>query len=136
MRKCVPFIIIILCFISCSSDEEITCELPVLNDRDRYMATETESYSITEARITGNCLEVSLSASGCNGDSWEVELIDAGIKASRPEITRFLKISLINPEDCEAYIHKNYSFRIGGLKENAEEELILKLEGWDGELRF
>lgn len=129
-------ILIILLFISCSTEEEPLCELPVLNDRDRYMATKTESYTITEAKITGNCLEISLSASGCNGDSWEVELIDAGIKASRPELTRFLKVSLLNPELCYAIIHKTYSFRIGGLKENAAEELVLKLEAWDEDLRF
>ena len=61
-------------------------------------------------------MKISFSASGCSGDSWKIELIDAGsVKESDPP-QRDLRLSLDNDELCEAFITRELSFNISRLK--------------------
>ena len=48
---------------------------------------------------------------------------------------RFIKIALVNDEDCLAMIQKEFTFNIKKLKEN-EPEILLNLQGWDTQIKY
>ena len=66
--------------------------------------------------INDNCLKINFSSGGCNGDTWELKLIDSeDILESYPP-QRNLRLSLKNEELCEAYITKELTFDISNLQ--------------------
>lgn len=81
---------------------------------------------------------INFSASGCDGETWTVQLIDseAILESSPPQ--RHLKFMIENNESCEAYITKDQSFDVSNLKvdgnqvqlniTNAEQNTIYKYE--------
>src|SRR5689334_1913312 len=102
------FLVIILSVLtfSCSKPVETVqvppCgPAPVIN-ATAYANTSTNNYTIVSAIVNGNCLEVKISSSGCNGASWTTELIDseAILKSNPPQ--RLLKLKLTNNELCNA----------------------------------
>jgi len=67
---------------------------------------------IIDMKIAGNCLTIQFSASGCDGNSWNVALIGLGnYDKSNPPQTA-LKISLNNKEVCRAVVTKEASFNL------------------------
>ncbi|MDC1539543.1 hypothetical protein N8480_02595 [Flavobacteriaceae bacterium] len=61
-------------------------------------------------------MKINFSSSGCNGDTWELKLIDSeDILESNPP-QRNLRLSLKNEELCEAYITKELTFDISNLQ--------------------
>jgi len=63
-------------------------------------------------------LKINFSSSGCNGDTWELKLIDSeDILESNPP-QRNLRLSLKNEESCLAYITKELTFDISNLQVN------------------
>ena len=77
-----------------------------------------DSYvEIIEAKIEDNYLKIKFSASGCDGNSWNVKLICMGdyMKSNPPQTS--LRLSLDNNEDCTAVITKEISFNLDPLIE-------------------
>ena len=138
MKKIETFlgVLLLLATFSCSEDmdDNVTtcantgsCELCTFIDESRYNSTETSNYTITEVNVFDNCLEISVGAGGCGGDTWEATLFDSGEIANNQ---RFLKMRFTDQEMCEAYIIRTFSFNLRNLQtENSE--LILNLEGWE-----
>ena len=63
-------------------------------------------------------MKINFSSSGCNGDTWELKLIDSeDILESNPP-QRNLRLSLKNEESCLAYITKELTFDISNLQVN------------------
>ncbi|MEB2773710.1 hypothetical protein SYJ56_00230 [Algoriphagus sp. D3-2-R+10] len=91
-------------------------ELKVLIDEDAYNSAPTDNLVINSLDIKGDFLTINFSAGGCDGNSWEIKLIDSGgIMESNPP-QRNLILSLNNQELCEAYITKEVVFDISELK--------------------
>lgn len=139
------FLLLLVASSSCSKDDspgfrdlghlktctgDIGCDDCVIVDKNLYNKTQTNNYDINEVKINGDCLEIRYSASGCSGSTWEVELIDLGAIAESNPVQRYVRLSLIDREDCEAYITKRASFNIVPLKVD-DDELYLNIEGWE-----
>jgi hypothetical protein len=67
---------------------------------------------INEVTISGDCMTIRLSSGGCSGDHWKVQLVGSEntIRTGIPK--REIRLSLENPELCEAWISKEFSFNI------------------------
>lgn len=107
----------------------------VLINEDMYNNTETNSYTITSASISGDYLSVTIKSSGCNGSTWQATLVDSGIIAESNPIQRFLKIKLVNEEVCLAIVNREFVFNIKELKEN-EDLVTLNLAKWQSLLNY
>lgn len=110
-------------------NEEIDCDKVVIISEDEYKNAPDSPVSINEMRIMGNCLKIKFSASGCDGNSWDVKLIDMGAVAESNPCQRTLRLSLDNKEMCEAYITKEVSFDIKDLQIIGDEKVHLNVSG-------
>ncbi|WOD44210.1 hypothetical protein [Hwangdonia lutea] len=55
---------------------DLDCDFTVIIDKEKYDNLHTESFKLSNAEIAGNCLTVTVSASGCDGNTWEYQLVD------------------------------------------------------------
>ena len=105
--------------LSCSDGNEPDpkgCDLVTVISQDLFRNAPSDQVTINSLEIEEDCLKINFSASGCNGESWKVRLIDSGsIKESDPP-QRDLRLSLDNDEMCEAFITRELSFNIASLK--------------------
>jgi len=128
------------CYTGCTGDPdlEMQCTQQVIIDNEQFLAAESNDYNIVNAVITEDCLTLSLRASGCDGESWVVELYDSDeiLTASDGDTTprRMLRLVLQNPELCEALITKDYSFDISNIQYG--DQVLLVLANWETEILY
>ncbi|MEM9297048.1 MAG: hypothetical protein AAGA64_01565 [Bacteroidota bacterium] len=115
----------------CNDDENVsqtTCDDVVILDSDRFKDAITDFFTLIDVTIEGDCMTVEYSSSGCDGNSWVMELIDAEvIKESNP-VQRDLRLLLKNEELCRAVFTKEISFDLTPLR-TSDNEILLNLEG-------
>ena len=133
---------IIYCFAACTScdenetDNNFYCDYSSTIDANLYENTTTENVSITEAEILNDCILLTFSSSGCDGNSWQVQLIaDDGVLESSPP-QRNLKFKLVNDEACLAIISKSNSFDISNLQVEGATSVYLNIEGLEDSLLY
>lgn len=99
--------------VSCKDDDpSINCDdQAVISDSEISTATR-DQLVINSLEINGDCLLISFSASGCDGDSWVVRLIGSELVLESLPPQRGMLLSLDNDELCEAVITREVSFDI------------------------
>jgi hypothetical protein len=120
MKKTLILILIGIAFFSCSSDDDNgnqnNCDFGAIISAEQYTNAPADQLEINNLTTNGNCLKINFSSGGCDGNTWELKLIDSGdIMESNPP-QRNLRLSLKNEELCEAYITKELTFDISNLK--------------------
>lgn len=129
-----------LLFSACTSDETAepipNCEQKVVLDGDLFQTAPSDRAVIISASIGEECLEIEFSASGCDGNSWTVSLIDSEAIAESLPMQRSLRLSLENLEVCQAVIRQKISFDISSLQVEGHDELILNLKDWADPIRY
>lgn len=136
MRKSLLVIgLILITLLSCSESndnpyEDLICDQISKVDNNWYKNIQLEGVLIKNVKLKGDCLEIEIQSGGCNGETWEVDLIDAGrVTESNPE-QRDLKLSLINNEMCLALVTKTYTFDISPVR-TRNNVVLLNLYLWD-----
>ncbi len=120
MKKIILFTLIGMTFLSCSKDDDnensSSCDFATLISLAQYANAPSDQLTISNLEIKGNCLKVNCSSNGCNGDTWELKLIDSEsiLESSPPQ--RNLRLSLKNEELCAASITKELTFDISNLQ--------------------
>ena len=117
-------------------EESNNCDKCILIDRDLYFQTNTDNYTIMIIQVNQDCLEIEFGSSGCDGNSWEIELIDLGAISETAIPQRNLKLKLINNEDCEAFITRTISFNLNPLQLDNYEEINLKIDDYSDLIRY
>ena len=134
------FVTSILLITACE-DSEIEDDVVISQDGTviissaTYKATKTNYYSISNAEIVGDTLRITVSSSGCSGDTWIAKLIDSGAIAESNPVQRFAKISLENIEACASVPSKEFVFDLSLLRVGYD-RLSLNLEGWNDGLLY
>lgn len=105
------------------------CDQSVIISPTDYQNAPNDPFSITELNITGDCLNIKFAASGCDGNTWIVKLIDSGIVAESYPCQRTLRLSLDNKEVCTAVPEKEISFDITGLQIVGNNKVLLNVSG-------
>ena len=107
------------------------CAAPIyLNESGAIISA---PYQITAAQMNGTCLEVEVSASGCDGESWNGRLFVFPDVAESlpPQVT--VEFGLENQELCEALVRQTFSFDMSGLFQ-IDDRVIIRLQGWEEQL--
>ena len=134
------FCLILISLLPCSESDNNPYEDSVCNqittvDNSRYRNNQSEGFLIRSAQIIGDCLEVEIESGGCSGNTWKVELIDAGrIAESNPE-QRDLKVVLENEEVCNTIIFKTYTFDLRPIW-TRNNVVLLNLDLWDEQIPY
>lgn len=101
------------------------CDQNVIISPTEYQNAPNDPFSITDMTITENCLKIKFGASGCDGNTWIVKLIDSGNVAESYPCQRTLRLSLDNKEECTAVPVKEISFDIKDLQIVGNDKVIL-----------
>ena len=115
---------------SCDKTEDKnSCDPNVIISKTEYQNAPDDPFSITEMTITGDCLNMKFGASGCDGNTWIVKLIDLGLVAESSPCQRTLRLSLDNKEACLAVPTKEISFNIKNLQIHGNDKVLLHVSG-------
>jgi len=112
-------IALMLCLNSCSKDKDTdhtSCDYQVIVSSDDYNNTSSDQIAISTLEINDNCLKISLSASGCDGNTWIVHLIASEEILYSDPPQRNIKVYFQNNEICTAVIGKEFTFDITELQ--------------------
>ena len=125
--------------LSCSKDDNNTtsnCDLDLIICPIQFANRPNDSVEIEAVDIKGDCLNITYSASGCDGSSWTVLLIDSSVVMESFPPQRHLRLSLDNDETCDAYITKTKSYDISAIQSEEYDSIILNLDGYSGSILY
>ncbi|WP_406682828.1 hypothetical protein N1F78_09000 [Seonamhaeicola sp. MEBiC1930] len=139
MKKVLLAAIIMLCFLNMQCEEDIiinNCDYLTIVSESEYNNFETDHFGFISTDVEGDCLLVEIGASGCDGSTWEFQLIDSGaIAESFPE-QRFLKLQLSNEELCDAYFERTLSFDLTPLRIEGSSRVLLNIDGLNNAIEY
>jgi len=117
---------------NCEDDDGSTtlvdCDLNTIVSSLAYQNSTSDPVAISFNAITEDCLALDYTASGCDGSSWEVELVASEdiLEANPPQ--RNLKFILNNQELCTAVIQKEMTFDITNLQVANNNSVLLNID--------
>ena len=122
----------------CDEDEvqSSPCDQMVVVDNGFFNSAESDTFTYQNAEIVENCLNVTVSASGCDGSTWSMVLVDSGSVAESLPEQRFLKFVFTNNEECLAVISQQRSFDLSNIQVTGSNEIILNIEGFPESLTY
>ena len=119
-----------------NDDNTLNCGDSIIIDKNLYDSTNTNGYSVINAKISNDCLEIEIRASGCDGESWIIKLIDSKDITESLPLQKFIKISLKNEELCEKIISKKLCFDLKPIRIDNNNQIELNLEKWEDPLIY
>jgi hypothetical protein len=130
-------------FASCSKDDddnlpnEIICDsiAEILAEED-FNGINTTNYVVSNVQLNGDCLEVTIGSSGCDPEPWEMNLYSVNAFYNIFPLERYVKIELINNQECLAVFDKTVSFDLTPFQLEGQNELPLNIEGWDEQIIY
>ena len=117
-------------------DDITTCDETVVISADKYANAPDDHLTIDALEINDDCLSITFGASGCDGSTWVLELIDANEILESIPVQRRLRLSLENNELCEAYFTKEITFDLSGLQLADEGIIILNIANSDSQILY
>lgn len=106
------------------------CVVMAQADSGLFSNGPNDNHVVNNVQIDGDCMFIEFSAGGCSGDSWEVELYGSEATTFSEPPQRSIRLSLLDAEECEAWISKSVSFDISDFKV-AGGDVLLNLEGYE-----
>ena len=125
-------VLVSLLLLNTQCDDDISlpltdCDRFAIADNDEYDNANSAFFQIVNAEVNGDCLNVEISASGCSGDSWALELFSSlDIMESLP-VQRNIRAVLINDEACLAVFVRIFSFDLRNLQVEGEQQVSFNL---------
>ena len=109
---------------SCNDNDENnapSCDATVIISNAQFNNANSNIFDVNDIEIIGDCLVANISASGCDGETWVVNLIDSEniLESSPPQ--RLIRLTLINQEACLAFITREVSFDITDLQVDGDQ---------------
>lgn len=134
------FSIALSCFllltVSCSDDNKkiisSNCDkqAQVFSDH-AFQDIITTNYAITNVVLNDDCLSITVSSSGCDGEMWDMNLISTNNFSEYFPLERQVKVELDNQEACLAVFQKTVSFDLDSFQIAGQNEVRLNIEGWN-----
>jgi hypothetical protein len=135
MKYLIIAMLLILSFNSCKKEiSEPISTTQTTVDEDLYNDTNSTGFEIINATIDLNKINITISSSGCDGDSWVVGLIDSEAIAESNPVQKYFKIKFTNTELCHSIVAKTFSFDLN--PSFIDDDFYMNLEGWKGPLLY
>lgn len=137
-------LLIIIVFVGCKGDDSLCCPHPnptncnefSIIDETKYNQTNTNNYTITNVVLNGNCLEITVSSSGCNPNNWDMNFVASEVVVETLPNQWNAKVELINNEACQAVFQKTVSFDLTPLKDAGKNQVQIKIQGWNTSIMY
>lgn len=115
---------------------ESNCVNLTLIDSFSYENATTSPYTVTDVAINEDCLIITITATGCDGNTWDMQLLDSGsVEESNPS-QRYVKFFLVNNEACLAEISRTTSFDLSTLQIEGENEIIINIDQYSDPITY
>jgi len=105
-------------------------------DHVAFPLVNTTNYWITNVVLNGDCLEITLSSSGCNPNNWDMNLIGVASTTNIYPPLFHAKVELINNEECLAVFQKTVSFDLAPLKMVGQNTVQIDIDGWNNNIVY
>lgn len=142
MKITLPFLLF-LCLLlsSCSNDDApndtISCGTSaVIVGNQTFEAIETNNYSIQDIVLNENCLEITISSSGCSPENWNMNLFSNTTFFDTFPLQRSAKIEVITNEACLAVFQKTLNFDLQPFQLEGQDAVIIFIEGWNTPINY
>ncbi|GAA0730801.1 hypothetical protein GCM10009430_42320 [Aquimarina litoralis] len=140
MQRILLLLLTATAILSCSNDDDnnvapTNCDMTTLISATEFADGPSDPVSINSISITDNCLKINFGSSGCDGDTWQLNLIDSGIVLESDPPQRNLRLSLSNEEACLAFITQELDFDISNLQVEGN-QLILNVANFDESISY
>lgn len=140
-------ILVCICSFSCGSDDEgnannndlndyTICDFMTIESANLYENAPNDDLIINSITLIDDCMIFEFSAGGCDGSTWEVQLIDSGQILESFPIQRNLRLSLNNQEDCEAFVTKSLSFDIANLQDDGNNQVVFNVDNFESQVLY
>lgn len=131
-------------FVGCKGDDSNCCPHPnptncnefSIIDETKYNQTNTNNYTITNVVLNGNCLEITVSSSGCNPNNWDMNFVASEVVVETLPNMWYAKVELINNEDCQAVFQKTVSFDLTPFQITGQNQVLIKIQGWNTSIMY
>lgn len=130
-------------FISCSNDDDnnpsnvTTCNSAAeVISEENFNGITTSNYNVTDIQLNGDCLEITTSSSGCDPETWEMNLFSVDAFYTVFPLQRAVKIELVNEQLCQAVFQKTISFDLTPFRIDGQNEIPLNIEEWDEQMVY
>ncbi|MBW1297343.1 hypothetical protein [Aquimarina litoralis] len=129
MQRILLLLLTVITILSCSNDDDnnvtpTNCDLITLISASEFADGPSDAVTISSLTITDNCLKINFGASGCDGDTWQLNLIDSGTVMESDPPQRNLRLSLRNEEACLAFITQELDFDISNLQVEGNQVIL------------
>lgn len=127
------YLIVLTMLFSCKEAEHSLCcdtfyDSEVVLDATLYKNAVQDAIVINSLEIHDEeTLIIKYSASGCDGDTWKIVLVDSEDIIESNPIQRNLILSFENTEACDAYITKEVSINITNIRIEGVHEIQLNI---------
>lgn len=95
----------------------------MLIDNTQYQSI-TDDVFITDLQLSGDCLTVTISGSGCDASTWELNIIDEDNPNGSNPSMRNVALEFINPEACLAVFTKEFVFDLSSLQTSGNQVVL------------
>jgi len=133
LRKVIMFSLtsMLLMNFQCNEDDVVLlpCGLEVVSNNEAYETAESDNFGVLNVDLSGDCLTVDVTTSGCDSNDWVLTLIDSGNIAESMPPQRYLKLTLFNNQVCLVVLEKAETFDLSSLRVDGTNEVLLNIEG-------
>ena len=141
MRNFILLFSFLVVFYSCSNKDDST-NLPNCDSSSEVIAEnnfnniDVTNYSLSTVNLNGDCLEITLSSSGCDANLWEMDLHSTNAFYNVYPLQRALKVKLTNNQVCLAIFQKTKSFDLTPFRIEGQNSIPLNIDGWDEQIIY
>ncbi|WP_432671834.1 hypothetical protein [Flavobacterium sp. SM2513] len=142
MKNIIVFLSVsLLLFSSCTSDDKskaiVSCgQNAFVLAEEQYDAVETDYYISTNVTLSGNCLSVTIGASGCDPNNWTLNLFSTDAFFDVFPLQRTAKIQLVMNELCAAAFVKTVVFDLTPYQISGPNSVSINLESGDEPINY
>ena len=118
----------------CDDDDIVlpptNCEVFAIADNNEYDDAVSAFFTIISAEVEGDCLNIEISASGCSGETWILQMFSAEDVMESLPVQRNIRAVLINDEACLAVFGRTFSFDLRNLQVEGEDQVLFNLQDY------
>lgn len=112
------------------------CNEKAVLDHVAFPQVNTANYGITNVVLNGNCLEITVSSSGCDPNNWDMNLIGVASTTNIYPPLFHAKVELINNEACQAVFQKTVSFDLTPFQMAGQNTVQIAIDGWNNNIMY
>ena len=112
------------------------CNEKAVLDHVAFPQVNTANYGITNVVLNGDCLEITVSSSGCDPNNWDMNLIGVASTTNIYPPLFHAKVELINNEACLAVFQKTVSFDLTPFQMAGQNTVQIAIDGWNTNIMY